>query len=93
MVLRVDHGVLGAGVDVAERPLRLLRAFGLPVTFDGPAPDAILEAMGRDKKVRDGKLPFVLAPRIGKGRLSFDVPVDLVRETLKEIQGSGPGSG
>ena len=85
---------LGVAIrDVADRPLRLLRAFGLPVTFDGPAPDAILEAMGRDKKVRDGKLPFVLAPRIGEGLLSFDVPVDAVRETLKEIQGSDPGSG
>jgi len=82
-----------AAGDVAERPLRLLRAFGLPVTLDGPAPDTILEAMGRDKKVRDGKLPFVLAPRIGEGLLTFDVPVDLVRETLKEIQGSEPGGG
>lgn len=79
--------------DVAERPLRLLRAFGLPVTFAGLAPDAILEAMGRDKKVRDGKLPFVLAPRIGEGLLSFDVPVDLVLESLREIQGSSPGGG
>jgi len=73
--------------DVVERPLRLLRAVGLPVTFEGLAPDAILEVMGRDKKVRDGKLPFVLAPRIGEGLLSFDVPVDAVLDTLREIQG------
>ena len=79
--------------DTVERSLRLLRAFGLPVAFDGPGPDATLEAMGRDKKVRDGKLPFVLAPRIGEGLLAFDVPVDSVRETLKETQGSDPGSG
>jgi 3-dehydroquinate synthase len=73
--------------DAVERQVRLLRSIGLPVTFDGLSPGAILEAMGHDKKVRGGKVPFVLAPRIGEGWLSFDIPVEAVLEILKEIQG------
>jgi 3-dehydroquinate synthase len=79
-----------AAHDAVDRQIRLLRAIGLPVTFDGPAPEVILRAMGSDKKVRDGKVPFILSPRIGEARLAFDVPAEAVLETLKELQQSRP---
>ncbi|HVQ77567.1 MAG TPA: 3-dehydroquinate synthase, partial [Candidatus Binatia bacterium] len=74
-----------AGPETRERQVRLLEAAGLPVRgADVPAP-AIMDAIGRDKKARDGHLPFVLAPAIGKFRLVFDVPPAAVVETLAEI--------
>lgn len=75
--------------DAVQRQVNLLRAVGLPVSLDGPSPGAIVAAMGHDKKVRGGKVPFVLAPKIGESRLSFDVPLEAVLEILKELQGPG----
>src|SRR5262249_19711123 len=56
------------------RQIALLDAVGLPVTGLGAAPAAVVEALGRDKKARDGQVPFVLAPEIGAFRLVRDVP-------------------
>jgi len=68
-----------------ERQVRLLRAVGLPVTGLGVQPAEILAALGRDKKARDGRVPFVLAPEIGGFRIVFDVPPATVREVLEEL--------
>ena len=77
---------LGIATDVTtERQVRLLRAAGLPVSSLDASPSAIIEALGRDKKARDGRLPFVLAPEIGAFRLVFDVPATIVRETLEAL--------
>ena len=70
----------------ARRQVSLLRALGLPVSFRAPAPHVIVEAISRDKKARDGKVPFVLAPRIGEFRLVFDIPADLIASVLAEMQ-------
>jgi len=77
-----------ADVETVRRQVSLLRAVGLPVTFSAPSPQTIVEAIGRDKKARDGKVPFVLAPRIGEFRLVFDIPADLVSHVLAEMQGA-----
>lgn len=72
--------------ETVNRQIGALRALGLPVSFTAPAPQAIVQAIARDKKARDGKVPFVLAPRIGEFRLVFDIPPDLVVQVLAEIQ-------
>jgi 3-dehydroquinate synthase len=74
-----------AGEETTARQLRLLAAVGLPVAGSGAAPEAVVEALGRDKKSRDGRVPFVLAPEIGKFRLVFDVPTDAVIETVRAL--------
>jgi 3-dehydroquinate synthase len=74
-----------AKADTTERQVRLLCAAGLPVSGLGASPSAIIEALGRDKKARDGRLPFVLAPEIGAFRLVFDVPPTTVRDTLEAL--------
>ena len=58
---------------------------GLPVRDSGAAPSAVLEALGRDKKSREGRVPFVLAPEIGRFTVVFDVPREVVLETLREL--------
>ncbi len=79
-----------ADIETTRRQVRLLEAIGLPVTFSGVDPPAILAAIRRDKKARDGRVPFVLAPRIGSHRLVFDVPEELVIEAIREIQVEPP---
>src|SRR3989441_8736368 len=67
------------------RQERLLAALGLPVRAPAIDADRVLAAMTRDKKARDGRVPFVLAPRIGAFQLQYDVPWDLVRAVLGEL--------
>ncbi len=77
---------LGVGSrETAVRQIELLRAVGLPVRDSGAAPLAVLEALGRDKKAREGRVPFVLAPAIGCFTVVFDVPRETVLETLQEL--------
>jgi 3-dehydroquinate synthase len=64
-----------------------LKAVGLPsaisdIPGERPTPDVLLAAMAHDKKVKDGKLVFVLARRIGEAFVTGDVPVEMVREVL-----------
>jgi 3-dehydroquinate synthase len=71
-----------------ERQEQLLRAVGLPVRGLEVAPTDVLEALSRDKKSRDGRVPFVFAPEIGSFRLVFDVPPATVLEILEELSRS-----
>jgi 3-dehydroquinate synthase len=74
-----------AASETTARQVALLGAVGLPVTGLGAAPAAIIDAMGRDKKARDGRVPFVLAPEIGSFRIVFDVPREAIHETLATL--------
>jgi 3-dehydroquinate synthase len=78
-----------ATAETRERQIALLERASLPVTFKEPEPQAILEALGRDKKARDGRVPFVLAPRIGEARLFFDIPAADVLAAISEVQATG----
>ncbi len=71
-----------ASDDTVARQERLLLAVGLPVTAEAIDTDAVVAAIGRDKKARDGRVPFVLSPRIGAFRLVFDVPAADIRAVL-----------
>jgi 3-dehydroquinate synthase len=75
-----------AGAETVERQERLLDAVGLPIRMAPLDHGAVLAAMSRDKKARDGRLPFVLAPAIGSFRLVHDVRADDVRAVLEEIR-------
>jgi 3-dehydroquinate synthase len=68
------------------RQVRLLDRAGLPVRGLDLEPAAVLEAIRRDKKARDGRVPFVLAPEIGRFRLVFDVPPEAVVEALRAVR-------
>ena len=77
------------GLCSQEAPSRVaahLAAVGLPSRLaDLPGlPDdaALIRLMGQDKKVRDGKLRFVLARGIGDAFVAEDVPMAAVEATL-----------
>jgi 3-dehydroquinate synthase len=54
--------------------------------IEGELPDAdrLLELMGQDKKVVDGKLRFILARGIGEAFVTSDVDPAMVRDLLQE---------
>lgn len=77
----------------ASRVARHLKAVGLPTRISdipGGKADAgeLLKLMGQDKKVRAGKLTFILVNEIGQAFVSRDVPPEKVRDFLaREISG------
>jgi shikimate kinase/3-dehydroquinate synthase len=71
----------------AERVERHLKAAGLPTRVSeipGGKADAaeLLRLMGQDKKVRQGKLTFILVRDIGEAFIARDVPPEAVRTFL-----------
>jgi 3-dehydroquinate synthase len=74
-----------ASSETADRQIRLLKAVGLPVRVGDVDVEAVLGATRRDKKSRDGRVPFVLAPEIGAYRVVYDVGIDDVRAALAEL--------
>jgi 3-dehydroquinate synthase len=71
----------------AERVARHLAAVGLPTRIadiPGERPDAdrLIELIGQDKKVKRGRLTFILSHGVGKSFIAPDVEVADVREFL-----------
>ncbi len=59
--------------------------FGLPISYDGPSPEEILEATKHDKKMSAGKIRFVLLKGIGKAVLKDDVTDEEIRQAVRSI--------
>jgi 3-dehydroquinate synthetase len=73
----------------AERVTRHLAEVGLPTKIsdirgDMPGAEKLMELIAQDKKVRRGKLSFILARGIGKSFIAPDVEPDDVRAFLAE---------
>lgn len=73
----------------AERVRSHLNAVGLPTALgDIAAPswtaDGLVAHMARDKKVKDGKLTFILAHGIGRSFITREAPHDAVHALLKD---------
>jgi 3-dehydroquinate synthase len=66
------------------RQERLLTALGLPVQAGPLDVEAVVTAITHDKKARNGRVPFVLAPRLGDFRVVYDVPPAEIRAALRE---------
>ena len=67
----------------ARRIKDLIARAGLPVKPPPLSADAMLEAMGMDKKVVDGRIRLVLTDAIGMAALTDQAPEDAIRETLE----------
>lgn len=66
----------------ARRLKSLLAVLGLPVAPPAVAASDMLEAMGMDKKVLDGRLRLVLAEAVGRVVVSDRVDTAALRQTL-----------
>jgi 3-dehydroquinate synthase len=61
--------------EMTARLTNLIERFGLPTAASGLDPDALLEAMTRDKKNQKGRIRFVLPHGIGHVELT-DTPIE-----------------
>ena len=71
--------------ELVERQAALLARFGLPSSYSGVDADAILAAMGRDKKVVAGDVSWVLLEDIGRSSLHRGVPREQVERVVTEL--------
>ncbi|MGN6550309.1 MAG: 3-dehydroquinate synthase [Pararhizobium sp.] len=78
-----------ASPDDARRVAAHLKAVGLPTRIDDiegrlPGPEMLMEAIAQDKKVKRGRLTFILTRGIGQSFVADDVPESEVMRFLKE---------
>ena len=88
MVMAAELSVVHTGFPPADarRLRRLLEQLGLPVSLGQHhlKVEDMINAMGMDKKVSDGRLKFVLARSLGDVIVSDDVGLEVLRELLSE---------
>lgn len=69
-----------------QRIKALLEKVNLPTHGLDLDPDLVVQAMQTDKKVRAGKIRFILPNGIGQAVIRDDVPAGLVKEALQSLQ-------
>ena len=69
-----------------QRIIACIAAAGLPVGGMTVNVDRVIDAMWVDKKVKSGKLRFVLPDRIGHVVIRDDVPADAVRRAVESLR-------
>ncbi|MCC7484129.1 MAG: 3-dehydroquinate synthase [Burkholderiales bacterium] len=85
--LSVRMGLLAASE--ASRIESLLARAGLPVTAPALGVERYLELMGHDKKVRGGRIRFILLRRLGEALPTAEVPPDTLAAVLREDTAPG----
>jgi len=73
------------GREVPERIINLLDKIGLPTELDKIPSSKIIDALTLDKKIRGGKIQFVLPEKLGKVVVKNNVPVGAIKQVLKEL--------
>ena len=78
-----------ASPDDAQRVEAHLKTVGLPTRMSDipgelPPADMLMKAIGQDKKVKSGKLTFILTHGIGRSFVADDVPASEVLSFLRE---------
>jgi len=71
--------------DVMDRQQNLIRLLGLPGKRLSFSIKKVMEAMERDKKVKKGKIRFVLTKDIGSAIIREDVPGEIVSSVIKNF--------
>ena len=87
MLAAADLAVARGALADRERQalVQLITQLGpLPPVADLPIPD-VLEAIGRDKKIVDGRLHFVIAIEIGATTTIDDVTEEEIRGVLRRL--------
>ncbi|MDB9460226.1 3-dehydroquinate synthase, partial [Dolichospermum circinale CS-545/17] len=66
-----------------ERQNALIKKAGLPIQIPAALDvEAIIDALQLDKKVKLGKVRFVLPTQIGAVKVTDEVPTEIIREVL-----------
>ena len=85
----IDADALGfAQNEIADRIIAALKQFNLPTVVPRTlARSAIIDALMRDKKFEEGKVRFVLLPKIGDAFVSKDVPIEAIVDAVLTLYG------
>ena len=89
MAARLSVAVAGLDESVVMRLTALLRRLGLPTALDQTSRkvatiEAMMDVMGLDKKVVDGRLRFIVASQLGQGQVRVDIDAAVVRNVLAQ---------
>jgi 3-dehydroquinate synthase len=85
---RLSVSLMGAPVQLVEQTESLLQLFSLPTRFFEPWSDeSLLQAMKRDKKVKQGSYTFVLAEDLGKVSVVNDVSEYEIKKVISTLRG------
>ena len=76
--------------ELVDRQRALLERFELPVTLSDVDADTLIQATASDKKVRAGKIRWVLLRGAGRSTTSRDVSNRTVRAALEDVMISTP---
>jgi 3-dehydroquinate synthase len=81
-------GVLDA--QSAQRQADALRRLNLPSSWPAVSADEVLGRLVLDKKRAGSTQRWILAERVGKARITSDVPPDVVRRAVREVTETAP---
>ena len=81
--LGMMEGVTSA--EIVEHQASLIARFGLPSSYAGVAPEAIIQAMSRDKKTTAGQVSWVFLEEVGRAVTRKGVSVERVAEVVREL--------
>ncbi|MGL4196999.1 MAG: 3-dehydroquinate synthase [Allorhizobium sp.] len=82
-----------ASPDLADRVEAHLKAVGLPtrmgqIAGELPPTEVLMDAIAQDKKVKSGKLTFILTRGLGESFVADDVPASEVERFIEEMRTS-----
>ena len=83
--VRISHALGHMKKDDALRVESVIRSIGSLPSIAALKLRVIMEAIQHDKKVRDGRVHFVLPLEIGRVQITNAVPLELVRDTVKDL--------
>ncbi len=89
MAARLSVAVAGLDESVVTRLTALLRRLGLPTALDQASRkvatiEAMMDVMGLDKKVVDGRLRFIVASQLGQVQVRDDIDAAVLRNVLAQ---------
>ena len=76
--------------DESEKIINILRKAGLPVTLGESAagcisPEAVMENLAFDKKIKEGRMRFILPLKIGEVSIHYVDDIELIRNSIQDI--------
>jgi 3-dehydroquinate synthase len=87
--LEISQGKYGLSAADASRVRAKLQAYGLPVTMPSDLDTgALLAAMRHDKKFSEGRIRYVITPKLGEAFVADDVTEDDLRAAIDSFRAS-----
>jgi 3-dehydroquinate synthase len=80
------------GEDDQRRQRAVIAAAGLPIDWPCLSPTAVMDCLQGDKKVRNGKVRFVLPSAIGAVEIRDDVEPQMILKVLEQLGAAQSGS-